>query len=488
MAVLLMGGALLGKVLGLVREIMVAHAIGASVIADSFRGGLTAVMLPLGFIQNESVPAILIPAYREWQENGDAARRFAALTVALVLVSACLAAVVEISAPAWIGALVAGFGPEAHETTLRFTRVMALAMPGSVLATCLSAAEIARGRSRITLVRSTALNLAVIGGLVLFTLTGRAESLAWAFAAAFNAIAGWALWMLLRDGSVQVAGTSIGDVFAGGREFFRRLRPLLIQPVTEYGQVWIERLLASGLVVGTLASLDYARTITDCAVLLVAQPIGLAVLSAGPSRDSKAQMEMLAGPVLAIALPISVFLAAFAPELVELVFHRGAFDQRAVGLTSSLLAGIATGLWATTLGYILLRMLNSAGRNARATMIIAAAYSANALTSLLLIDRFGIVALGLGEAVRGGVLLTGVALALGCGGRLLRLLLMAAPGTAILIAAEILVRAHVTGVLPRLFYGGCLCSLAVALSLGLLVPTARDWAKQSVRRLLGRVR
>ncbi len=35
-----------------------------------------------------------------------------------------------------------------------------------------------------------------------------------------------------------------------------------MQPVAEYGQVWLERLLASALAVGTLASLDYARTLS----------------------------------------------------------------------------------------------------------------------------------------------------------------------------------------------------------------------------------
>jgi len=39
------------------------------------------------------------------------------------------------------------------------------------------------------------------------------------------------------------------------------LRLLMLQPVAEHGQVWIERLLASGLAVGTVASLDYARAL-----------------------------------------------------------------------------------------------------------------------------------------------------------------------------------------------------------------------------------
>lgn len=475
LAILLMGGALLSKVLGLVREVLVARAIGASVIADSFRGGLTAVLLPLMFLQSECIPAILIPSYREWHDRGEAPRRFAALTTALVLTGFALFVLVEASAPYWIDLLLGGFNAHARELTLSFTRVMALAMPASVLLSCLSAAEIALGQSRVTSIRATLLNVAVIAGVLLLLLTNRPVVIAWSFSLAFNAVAAWALWLLLREGALDARGVRVGTVLAAGRAYLRRLRPLILLPVAEQGQIWIERLLASALAVGTLASLDYARTLSDCAVLLVSQPLGLAVLSAGPSLDTRAQMDALARPVLAVAVPGSIFLVLFAPEIVELVFHRGAFDAAAIRSTSETLRGIAAGLWATTLGWTLLRMLNSVGRNRHATMIIASAFAANALTSALLVDRLGGFALGLGEGVRGMVLLAGVAIALGTGRHLLRLLLIASPAAALLFVLEGVVRAEVVGLFPRLLLGAAAAVGVTVLLLWLLVPHA--WSR-----------
>jgi len=488
LAVLLMAGALFSKVLGLVREVLVAHAIGASMIADSFRGGFTAIFLPIGFLQSETVPAILIPTYRAWYATGEAARRFAGLSVALTLLAALLFLGVEAAAPAWIDILLGGFSEAARSMTLRFTRIMALAMPASVLLGCLSAAEIAQGRSRLTSARASVVNVAVIAGVSLLLTTGNAEALAWSFAAAFNGLAVWGLWLLLRDGSLDVSAMSVRSIWAGGAAFFVRLRPMALQPVAEYAAIWIERLLASGLLIGSLASLDYARTITDCAVLLVSQPIGLAVLSAGPSRDIRAQMDALTRPALAFAIPGSIFLVLFAPELVELVFRRGAFDGTAVMLTSQALRGIAAGMWAMTLGWILLRILNSAGRNARATMIMAAAFGANALTSALLAPRLGELGLGLGEAVRGVVLLAGVAMALGGAGQLVRLLLLASPCAACLLAGECLVRAQVIGVLPRLLSGATLAAAASVLLVYLLVPVGRERIQLGLRAPLQRIR
>ncbi len=182
-------------------------------------------------------------------------------------------------------------------------------------------------------------------------------------------------------------------------------------------------------------------------------------------------MDALARPVLALAIPGSIVLVMFAPDRVELVFHRGAFDAAAIASTGDVLRGIAAGLWATTLGWILVRMLNSAGRNRRATVIVGSAYIANALASSLLVDRLGGFALGFGEAIRGVVILTGVTLALRCGRHLLRLL--ALPAAAVLIAGAGLVRVEVSGLLPRLFSGGGVTALAAALSLWMTVPRVR---------------
>ena len=57
----LISGALASKLLGFGREIAMAHVLGATLVADGFRGAITAVFLPIAFLQNETVPAVMIP-------------------------------------------------------------------------------------------------------------------------------------------------------------------------------------------------------------------------------------------------------------------------------------------------------------------------------------------------------------------------------------------------------------------------------------------
>lgn len=471
----LIGGALVSKLLGFARELLMAQVLGASLIADGFRGAMTAILLPLAFLQNESVPAIMIPGQRDALIRGDAPVRLASLTMALTLIAVLLTIAVEAAGIRWIDAVVGGFVPEGRDMTLAFVRIMALGMPASVALNCLAAGEIALGRSRITNLRAGLLNVCVMLGLVLLMLTGRVDVLAWAFTLSFNALAAWGIWTLWREGQFSFAGARPSLVLEAGIDFLRRLRPLFALPFVEQLNVWVERLLTSRLGTGTVASLDYARTLTDSANMLISQPVGLGVLSTHPPEDDRARIERIAAPVLALALPTSMFVVVFAPEIVRLVFFRGAFTEQAVVLTSHALQGIAAGLWASTLGWILLRTLNSTGRNLHAALILIAAHALNigfnlATASLQQSSGAGVLIIGTGEAVRSLVLLGGTLLAISCRRRIAMLILIAAGPALAMLGAGLLIREEIAGTLPRLAAGGAACAAAIAVAALLLMP------------------
>eukprot|EP01037_Dinobryon_pediforme_P015535 gene15535-15682_t len=487
LAILLMLGAILSKGLGFVREISMAHVFGASLIADGFRAAITGTMLPLALLQNESVPTILIPLHRGWQDSGNAPRRFAALTIALTLVGLLIALVVLVLGKLWVGAIVGGFSPEGQAITLDFLQIMALGMPASVMINVLAAGEIALGRSRLTTIRASLLNISVIFGIAVLLLTHWLNALAWAFALAFNGLGFWGVVSLTRDGSLNFRGLRLADVRVAALEFWCKLRPLLAVPVADQGNVWIERVLASRFAIGTVASLDYARTITESAVLFISQPLGLVLLSSAPTSDFGARMEALARPLLAVALPGSICLGIFAPDVARLVFSRGAFNEIAVQLTGEAMRGISFGLWATTLGWVLLRMLNSVGRNTTAALILVAAYLANLLMNLLLaniaaIHAFGPLLLGIGEATRGFVLLGATVLVMGCGMRMLKLLSLSVFPAVLMVLSGWYIDAFFTGTLTRLLVAALACVVVIIVGSFVLVP---DMCRRIADQILG---
>ena len=483
----LISGALASKVLGFAREVMMAHVLGASLVADGFRAALAAVLIPLAFLQNESVPAIMIPMHREAMERDDAPQSLGALTIVVGLVAAMVMVIIELLGEWWVDAMVGGFTEQGRQLTLHFVRMMSLGMPASAILNVLAAGEIAIGRTRLTNIRASVLNLAVLAGIGLLVLTGDAYALACSFTLAFNALAVWGLFSLWRGGVIAFNGLTPRMVAQSGKEFFRRLRVLLAVPLLEQGNVWVERLTASRLTTGAVASLDYARSLTESALLLISQPVGMAVLSNHAPRNIHAQVEQLLRPLLALTLPASAFLLVFATDIVRLVYFRGAFGDEALLLTSHALRGIAFGVWAATLGWILIRLLNGSGRNGVAALILVAGYlvnmAFNALTPMLhpAADQ-GMLLLGLGEASRSLVLLLGVTLALPERRRILSLITLAALPALLMAALGLLIQGAVDALLPRLFFGGLACVFCLVVALSLLVPTAALSVLNRLRR------
>lgn len=451
---LLMLGALLGKAFGFVREIMLAKHLGADVAADGLRGAMTAVLMPIAPLQGDLLPSTLVPLFQEWREEGRSSRMMSSLCLVFMAVAAALAVLIACFAEGYVGLLVSGFGPEAKAVTVAFTRIMVLAMPASVLVACLGCAEVALGRSRMTSIRASVQNVSVIVGIAAMTWTGEVSAIAWAFTAGMVLVALYGLAMLWREGELSPFDVRIGSGIDAAGTFLHRARPLLFQPFADQGNTVLEKLLASTLAVGTMASLDYARTITDTVYYVVSQPVGLIVLGqGGGAADLRDRVRLIALPLLHLALPASAFLLTFSADIVTLVFGRGAFGAEAVGLTATSMRGISVGLWATTLGWILVRMLNAQRRNVTAAKVLACAYLGNMATSLATFSWCGSFGIGLGEAVKGVVLLAGTAYALGCAGLLARLAAGAVPVTLAVGAAGLLVHAGFGTPLGRVLAG-----------------------------------
>ena len=344
------------------------------------------------------------------------------MAVLLTLLATLIAMAVFVFAAPWVGLLVGGFDAEAQRLTVAFVRVMTLAIPASVLSAVLSSIEIAVGTSRIAAIRASIQNIAVMGGIAVMVAAGQPLALPWSFVLAFNLIALYGVVVLLRQGTITVRGLRPGLLLDVGAMFLRRFRPMLAIPLADQGSILLERLLASGIATGALASLDYARTLTETTFYLVSQPLGYVMLTRAPGEAQavRGEVERIARSLLALGVPASIFITVFAADIVRVVFTRGAFDEHAVALTTGALRGISVGLWAGMLGWVLVRMVNAAGRNGASAIIIVSAYATNALVNMILVSPLGTLGLGLGEASRGLTLLAGAALALGCGRLMLR--------------------------------------------------------------------
>ena len=172
----------------------------------------------------------------------------------------------------------------------------------------------------------------------------------------------------------------------------------------------------------------------------------------------------------------------FAPDLISIVYERGIFDARAVTLTSQALRGIALGLWAATLGNVLVRILNSTVRNAAAAAVIAVSLASNMIINAVAVPALGAFGLGLGEGVRGLVLLAGSMVVLRNVRELGPVLIDQLVVALALTGACIAVNETVAVPLLRVVLGASVVGLVIVLWYAIRVPELYNLVRAGIRR------
>ncbi len=354
-AALLAASFLLSRVLGFVREAVLADRFGVGAEADAYYAAFQIPDILNHFLGIGALSIALIPLYtRIRSERGeDAANR----VFATVLGTLGLAALLATSLLWWFAdPLVAiqfpDFAAEKRELTVRLTRIV---LPAQIFFVCggiIRAVLMAKGRFGAQAAAPLIYNLGIIaGGLFLAPVIG-IDGFAWG--ALLGAVLGPFGYALIdARGRVPLRLR----VAPHDRDFLRYLllaAPLMIGVTLLTMDEWYDRWFGGVLGEGTIALVVYARRLMQAPVAVVGQTTATAALPTLSRLVAEDRREELSGLVLrtlqiAIGLGILAGAATFAlaDPFVALVYLRGAFgegDARAVADTLRVFA-LAVPAW-----------------------------------------------------------------------------------------------------------------------------------------------
>ena len=417
----LSGGAFASKLLGALREMLLARFFGTGAVADAYRSGLTLTLSPAHFVTGQIVETCFVPLYARYRES-DRVRAWAlfqGLLLGSIVAGLAVGAVLWVFSGPLVGLLLPGFGPERREMTAAMLRILALGMPAYLYSALLSALGTAQEDFIIPSLRPGLQNLGMLVLIPVGALSGHPVWIAWGFTVTYLALAVWGTLLLIARNHFPRAFVFSPALFAPlGAALWRLLRPLLPVAVLIQANLILERSLASLVGPGTVAALDYARFVTDSTNALLILPLGLISLARFSGLDERAARDE-AGGIFALILlafaPLSAFLLVNGRALLALLFLRGAYDVRSLDGSARALAGLSAGLWAFSACQVLRRVLNARLCNGRVLAAEGLGVALNAGFNLLLYRRLGILALGLGPSVGalGSLILYGRGLALG---------------------------------------------------------------------------
>ncbi len=400
---------LLSKVLGFVRDIMIANAMGSGPVAQAF---LIAFSLPnmfRRFFAEGAFNTAFVPMFSKKVEAGDNPESFAREAfsglASIVLVTVLLG---QIFMPFLVLAMASGFADDARfALTVDYGRIVFPYILFISLAALLSGVLNAIGRFAAAAAAPVLLNIILVSAMYL------AEFMGWEIGTALS-------WAVLLAGFAQMALVWWAAHKAGITLLPRRPRlspdmkrlAIIALPAAMAGGVVQINLLVGRQVAsyfdGAVAWLSYADRLYQLPLGVVGIAIGV-VLLPDLSRKLRARddaggnqsLNRAAEFSLALTLPSAVALMVIPTALVSVLFQRGAFDAVDTANTALAVAIYGAGLPSFVLAKVLAPLFfaredtKTPFRYALISMII------NAGLAIGLSPYFGFLAAAIGTTTAG---------------------------------------------------------------------------------------
>ena len=362
---LIAAGIFLSRLLGLLRQSLIARYLGAGLVADAFNGAFRLTNFLQNLFGEGALSASFIPVYanalaRNDEEEAD--RIAGAVGAILALVVALIVLLGILAAPLVVKLIVGGFTGEKLALTIRLTRIL---FPGAGIfvmgAWCLGILNSHR-RFFLPYAAPVLWNMAMIGALVVFgPRRGEVELsvvLAWA------SVAGAALQMAVQLPSVfsllHHPRFRLDVRYPPVREAMRTFLPAFVSRGVVQLSGFIDIWLASHIPVnGVVTLLQNAQTIYVLPISLFGMSVSAAELPE-MSRDSgtdAAAFERLrmrlngALPRVAFfVVPSAIGFFVLGEAIAGVLLQHGKFTHTDSMRTWAILAGSAVGLVASALG------------------------------------------------------------------------------------------------------------------------------------------
>ena len=400
-AAVLAGSVLLSRVLGYVREAVLARELGASAASDAYYAAFQIPDLLNYFLAGGALSIAFVPFYSRVlaQRGGPAAEQLLAkVTGTMGAIALAATALLWWQAEALVALQFPRFAAETQALTVRLTRIVLPAQIFFITGGILRAALMVHGRFATQATAPLFYNGAIIaGGLLLAPRLG-AEGFAWgALAGAALGVFG-AAWIETLVNLRHRARLRFAPLDAEVLQYLVIAAPLMLGLSLGAVDEWYDRWFGALLAAGTVAHLAFARRLMQLPVAVVGQAIATAALPTLSRLWSEGRRDELAGVIqttLQVGLGLSVLAAGasivFAAPIVEVVYRRGAFGAADAEAVSLLLRAFSVGVPAWVVQQIAVRAFYARGDTWR-PMLLGTVVSLGSIPLYLVAGpRFGAV-------------------------------------------------------------------------------------------------
>jgi putative peptidoglycan lipid II flippase len=357
--ILTMTAYLASRLLGMVREMVLAWRFGASELTDLYNASFLIPDILNYLLAAQAFSVVLVPMMTECRTadgkrlNRRGEELLAAILGPMTIASILLAAIGLWFTPQLLGLLYPRYAADPAQLAgiVRLTRIVLPAQVFFVVGGIFVAAQRAVGDFRANQFQGIVYNAGIIlGGLLLGSVVGIAGfswgALAGAFVGAFLVPLTLARRTVALRWSLDLGSRDLAV-------FLKRQVPLMVGVTVLTVDTWLLRLFGArpGIPAGTLTCLGYAYMLSHVPIGLMGQATGqvsLTTLSGMLHERGSAALAEFFGRLLRLSIFASLLasgaMAATAGPLVELILGHGAFTAGDAARTSRFLVVMAAGL------------------------------------------------------------------------------------------------------------------------------------------------
>ena len=392
---------LASRVLGFLRDMIVALAFGAGPITDAFFVAYRIPNILRRLLGEGALSTAVVPIFTEYAalRSGDELRRLVRATLGVALVVLAVTTLVGIAAAPWLlRAIAPGFtsDPTQEALAIGLTRVMFpyLILVGlSVLA---MGALNAHNRFFTSAIGPAVSNLGMIGGVLLLARHVDPPILA----LAYGVLAGGVGQLLVQLPDLARSGLLLAPSWEPRHPALVRMARLLVAAVFGLAavqvMVFVNTLLASLLPAGSISFLYYADRVMEFPLGIFGIALASAALPAMSRQAAANDTRALAGTLnfalrlaVYICIPATVGLLVLRAPITRVLFERGRFTSADTLATAQALSGYAIGLVAFAAARITAQAFYAVRRPGVAVRFGALAVAANVVAAVALMGPLG---------------------------------------------------------------------------------------------------
>ncbi len=364
------GMTMLSRVTGLLREVLIARAFGASAYTDAFIVAFRIPNLLRRLFAEGAFSQAFVPILAEYKnQKGDAATKeladHAATALLWALAITCILGI--LAAPVVVYAIASGLksDPETFSMSVLMTRIM-FPYIGFMAFVALSGGILNTWRQfKIPAFTPVLLNVSFIAASLFAAPYLEQPIYALAFAVVLGGLLQAALQIpaLKKVGMLPRIGFNLRSALAdaGVRRVLRQMGPAVFGVSVAQISLIINTNIASHLQTGSVSWLGYADRLMEFPTALLGVALGTILLpslskahSVGDTVEYSALLDWGLRLTFLLALPSAVGLATLSEPLTTTLFHYGnKFDALSVDMTARALVAYGAGL----IGFILVKIL-----------------------------------------------------------------------------------------------------------------------------------